>query len=258
MAVSRLLVWAILPFLYSTTVHAFNGFGRDIDRYIQEASYRYHINEAMLRGLVKMEEGWYGNISPTGTIGVGQFTKETWNWLAQTDRGRAIGMRLITPSIQGTRADPRHHKRINTFATALLARWNIEQFQRRGIPITDENVYMAHNIGLDGFHRAILGKSTWEDIKNMRRNGMKRGMSVRQFIAYQKGRYNRHKNIANVIPSHQKQSATVWVKPQLQSQSLFKSTLPITGDQQNNINNTLIWVEPSDTNIIWADNAVNM
>ena len=256
MAVSRLLVSILLPFLCSTTAQALNGFGKDVEQYIQEAAKRYQVSEVMLRGLVKMEDGWYGKVSPTGPIGVGQFTRDTWNWLAQTERGKQLGMRLITLSIQGTRGDPRYHKLTNTFATALLARWHTEQFQQRGISITDENLYMAHNIGLDGFHRAIVGRSTAEDIQNMRRNGMKRGMSVKQFIAYQKGRYNHHKLIANFMQPVDKHSATVWIKPQACIKQPVLS-LP-TNQSQKTSRNALIWIEPDDKNIIWVDRTVKM
>nr|WP_242650078.1 hypothetical protein [Rodentibacter trehalosifermentans] len=61
----------------------FNGFGREIDTYIKESANRYQVSETMLRGLVKMEDGWYGKISPTGPIGVGQFTMGTWNFFSQ-------------------------------------------------------------------------------------------------------------------------------------------------------------------------------
>ncbi|PJG84796.1 hypothetical protein [Conservatibacter flavescens] len=253
MAVSRLLVGIFIPLLCNP-VHAFNGFGRDIDRYIHEAAQRYQISEVMLRGLVKMEDGWYGKVSPTGPIGVGQFTRDTWNWLSQTERGREIGMQLITPSIQGTRLDPRHHKRINTLATALLARWNAEQFQLRGIPITDENLYMAHNIGLEGLHRAILGRSTPEDIRNMRRNGMKRGMSVKQFIAYQKGRYSSHKSIANFMPLSKNQTEIVWAEPRMTQKSQTTLAASHSVVQKSAVNHSpLIWIEPSDSQITWIN-----
>lgn len=249
MAISRLLI----GILFSSSVHAFNGFGQDIDHYIKEASKRYHVSEPMLRGLIKMEDGWYGNVSPTGAIGVGQFTKGTWNRLAKTEKGRAIGMKPITSSIRGTQRDPRHHKRINTLATALLAQLNIEQFQLRGIPVTDENVYMAHNIGLDGLHRALLGKSTAEDVANMRRNGMKRGMSVEQFMAYQKARYTSHKYAANFSSPVVSQTAMQWVEPQ----PITRSALPVPV-KPNVSPNTLIWVEPSDKDMIWLDKTASM
>ena len=54
------------------------------------------VYKRQLRGLVKIEDGWYGNVSPTGATGVGQFTRGTWNWLATTDEGRALGMTQIT------------------------------------------------------------------------------------------------------------------------------------------------------------------
>lgn len=251
MASSRLLVGLIIPFLCSPITYAFSGFGQDVDRYIRESAQRYQISEVMLRGLVKMEDGWYGKISPTGPIGVGQFTRDTWNWLAQTDDGRAIGMRFISSSVRGSRLDPRHNKRINTFATALLVRWHIEQFKQRGIPITDENLYMAHNIGLDGFHRAILGRSTPEDIRNMQRNGMKRGMSVRQFIAFQKGRYSNHKYVANfMLPVKQQ---VVWKE----NTTNIKPT-SYTHKKQQSSSQNMVWIEPSDNSMVWVEQTTKM
>lgn len=128
MAASRLLISLLMSFSLTVNASQFDGFGREIDVYIQEAASRYQVSQAMLRGLIKFEDGWYGKASPTGALGVGQFTKGTWNWLALTPRGQELGMRLITPANQGTKFDPRRHARTNTLATALLARWNLEQF----------------------------------------------------------------------------------------------------------------------------------
>lgn len=201
---SRALLTASLWFFLSgiglARAQYFTGFGQDIDLYIRAAASQYNVSEPMLRGLVKMESGWSGKISPTGATGVGQFTMGTWNWLARTEQGQSIGMQLITPANRGTSADPRHNKYINTLATGLYTRWHIERFRERGIRPTDANLYMAHNIGLDGLHRALLGKSTVKDIINMRRNGMKRWMSVQDFIHYQQARYLHHQSVANSSP----------------------------------------------------------
>lgn len=203
MAKSRLLTVVTCLSLFGlfnvTQARTFSGFGAELDGYIRLAAERYQVSETMLRGLVKFEDGWDGKISPTGASGVGQFTVGTWNWLSETERGRQLGMAPVTKYNRGTRYDPRHNRFINTFATALLARWHIEQFSERRIPISDENLYMAHNIGLEGLHRALLGTSTRDDIKNMRRNGMKPWMGVADFMAYQKNRYNTHKYEANFL-----------------------------------------------------------
>lgn len=199
MAGRSLLMLPVMLFAFLPVADArhFSGFGQEVDRYIRDTAAQYNISEPMLRGLVKMEAGWTGQISPTGATGVGQFTTRTWNWLARTKHGQSIGMQLITPANRGTAADPRHNKYINTLATGLYTRWHIERFRERGIRPTDANLYMAHNIGLEGFHRALLGKSTANDIKNMRRNGMKRWMTVQDFIHYQKARYTRNQYAAN-------------------------------------------------------------
>lgn len=250
---SRLLIkfGYFFLFLPLVTQAGFEGFGHEIDGYIKESASRYQVSETMLRGLVKIENGWKGNISPTGATGVGQFTVRTWNSLANTVEGYRIGMRPITAKNRNTRTDPRHNRYINTLATALYARWHLEQFAERGIKPTDENLYLAHNIGLDGLHRAILGRSTPEDIRNMQRNGMKRGMSVKQFIAYQKGRYNSHKSIANFMPVTQKETEMVWVKPRYEQKSKIGS---MSSSHQSAVNNpSIIWIEPSDAQMTWVN-----
>lgn len=177
--------------------NGFKGFGEDVDNYIKEAAERYGIGEDVLRGFVKMEAGWNNEISPTGALGVGQFTEGTWNDLATTKEGKAIGMTPITSQNRKTQNDPRLDKRINTLATGLLAKNNSKRLQENGIAVTGENLYMAHNIGASGLIRALKGNAKDSDIIAMKHNGMKDGMSPQQFIEFQKGRFNRHYTIAN-------------------------------------------------------------
>ncbi|OOF81986.1 hypothetical protein BKG92_07655 [Rodentibacter ratti] len=218
----------------ATYASAFSGFGAEVDSYIKEASVRYQVSESMLRGLVKIEDGWYGKISPTGATGVGQFTRKTWNWLATTDEGRALGMQPIT-----TRFDPRKNKRLNTLATALLARWHIGQFYERGIKLTDEHLYLAHNIGIEGLHRALQGKATAEDIRNMKRNGMKPGMSVRGFLVYQSQRFNQNKQIANF------------------QRASSRTNTPVYRIENKPLPANLHWVSPTDTAMRWVEPSSN-
>lgn len=180
----------------------FTGFGAEIDGYIKEASQKYIIDEKMLRGFIKMEDGWYGKMSPTGAIGTGQFTLGTWNELAQTKEGKEIGMTPITTGKNGnfrTDNDPRWNKRVNTLATALLAKKNASLLRIHGIEATGENLYMAHNIGVGALSRALKGKTTKDDIEAMKNNGMKSSETPLQFIARQKGIFNRHYRQANSV-----------------------------------------------------------
>lgn len=193
------IIGGILMTCHAQADSAFQGFGSELDGYIRESAHRYQISEAMLRGLVKFEDGWWGNISPTGATGVGQFTQRTWNWLANSLEGYRIGMQPITSKNKQTHQDPRKNPRVNMLATGLYARWHVEQFKRRGIVPTDENLYLAHNIGLGGLYRALQGRSTSADIQKMKHNGMKPGMDVKTFLAYQTARYNRHKYLANQV-----------------------------------------------------------
>lgn len=255
-----------LALFITLPVTAFSGFGSDVDAYIDEAARRYQIPTAMLRGLVKMENGWKNNISPTGATGVGQFTFKTWNWLASMPEGQAIGMKPISHRTRGTHADPRLNKRVNTLATGLLTRLHIQKFAERGIKSSDDNLYMAHNIGFEGFHRAILGKATHSDIRNMRRNGMKHWMSVQDFLNYQKNRYNTHKKIANSIyyPTinnenkvsiARNQKATSKMNDSLTATKLLSTKTSIS-DQKNQaqrVQPTLRWIQPSDKQITWIN-----
>ncbi|AHG75442.1 LysM domain protein [Mannheimia varigena USDA-ARS-USMARC-1296] len=180
----------------------FRGFGTEIDSYISEGAKKFGVDEKVLRGFVKMEDGWYGKKSATGAIGTGQFTQGTWNDLAKTKEGQAIGMTMITKKNFRTENDPRWNKRVNTLATALLAKKNGEYLKKHGIEATGENLYMAHNIGLGGFTRAMTGKATEADMLAMRQNGMKAGMTPQDFVQYQKGRYNNHYAQANKVRSN--------------------------------------------------------
>ncbi|MDU6055600.1 MAG: hypothetical protein E6667_05270, partial [Acinetobacter junii] len=156
-------------------------FGKDVDKYIKEASVKYGIDEKVLRGFVKMEAGWTGKMSPTGAIGTGQFIQSTWDGLAKTKAGQEIGMSKIGKRFR-TDKDPRYDKRVNTLATGLLAKQNADILRKYKIPITGENLYLAHNIGAETFAKALTGKANKEGLKAMRQNGMKKGETPKQFV----------------------------------------------------------------------------
>lgn len=253
----KLILFGVMScFANAIWAKPFYGFGQEVDSYISIAAKRYGVSEEMLRGLVKMEDGWTGKLSFTGATGVGQFTMGTWNWLATTERGQQIGMKQVTSRNRNTSADPRRHKYTNTLATALLVRWHIEQFSSRGIPQTDGNLYMAHNIGLDGLHRALLGRSTREDILNMKRNGMKSWMSVKDFLAYQKDRYYTHKREANVghpsLPNSEIEFASNHkVKPKSPTYANpTQSTSPIVSAYLK-ADPSVNWVQPTER-VVWV------
>jgi len=175
-------------------------FGQDVDKYIKEASVKYGIDEKILRGFVKMEAGWTGKMSPTGAIGTGQFIQSTWNGLAKTKDGKAIGMTKIDKSNFRKGNDPRHNKRVNTLATGLLAKQNADILKKYGIPLTGENLYLAHNIGAVTFAKAFTGKGANKDgLLAMRQNGMKKGETPQQFVKRQRAIYMKHYNKANEL-----------------------------------------------------------
>ncbi|MCU4483563.1 hypothetical protein [Acinetobacter ursingii] len=182
-------------------------FGKDVDKYIKEASEKYQIDEKVLRGFVKMEAGWTGKMSPTGAIGTGQFIQSTWDGLAKTKDGQQIGMTKIGKRFR-TDQDPRHDKRINTLATGLLAKQNSDILRKYKIPITGENLYLAHNIGAETFARALTGKADEKGLKAMRQNGMKKGETPKQFVDRQRAIFMKHYSKANELTIVQDNSTT--------------------------------------------------
>ena len=191
----------------------FNGFGSDVDSYIKEASTKYGIDEKTLRGFVKMEAGWNGQMSPTGAIGTGQFTQGTWNDLAKSKEGQNIGMKPITSSNFRTANDPRYDKRVNTLATGLLAKQNFDRLKRDGVATTGENLYMLHNIG-PGVIPALKGSNNVhpETLKAMRQNGKKDDETPVEFANRQRAIFNTHYASANSITPDYKQT-TAAVSP---------------------------------------------
>lgn len=176
----------------------FSGFGEDIDTYIREASQKFGIDEKILRGFVKMEAGWTGKMSPTGAIGTGQFIQSTWDSLAKTEEGKAIGMTVIGNRFR-TADDPRHDKRINTLATALLAKQNGAMLRKAGLDPTGEMLYMMHNIGPGVISAVKSGQVNGATLKAMQQNGMKSGMTPVSFVEYQKERFQDHYAAANSV-----------------------------------------------------------
>lgn len=173
-------------------------FGSDVDGYIKEASNKYGIPEDVLRGFVKMEAGWTGKMSPTGAIGTGQFVQTTWNGLASTAEGKAIGMTKITKANFRKANDPRYNKHINTLASALLAKQNAEILKKYGLPATGENLYLAHNIGAETFARAVTGQGASKaGLLAMQQNMMKKGETPQQFVKRQGKIFLDHYKVAN-------------------------------------------------------------
>lgn len=174
-------------------------FGKKVDGYIKEASKKYGIPEDVLRGFVKMENGWTGKMSPTGAIGTGQFIQSTWDGLAKSKEGKAIGMTVIGSRFR-TKADPRYDKRINTLATGLLAQQNAQVLKKYGLPVTGENLYLAHNIGAETFARALSGKGASKKGRlAMRQNGMRANETPQQFVLRQAGIFKKHYKAANKL-----------------------------------------------------------
>ena len=174
----------------------FEGFGQSMDSAIKEASGRYGIPEDALRGFIYMEGGWRGAKSSTGALGVGQFTVGTWNDLARTAEGKAIGMEPKATK-HGLDNDPRRNNYVNTLATALLAWRNAKALKQHGFPVTGANLYMLHNIGYLFFkimEGKTLGANDWQAL---RVNGLRTGDTARDFVAMQQAKYEQARATAN-------------------------------------------------------------
>lgn len=116
---------------------------------------------------------------------------------------------------------------------------------------------MAHNIGLEGLHRALLGRSTKDDIRNMRLNGMKNWMTVKDFLAYQKGRYNTHKYEANSIQTARVPASMKpmkWVEPVViaKTQSKLQQKSRTETVMVTNVSSQMRWIEPTGS-MVWVE-----
>lgn len=197
--VAKATVGAVKGTVSSSNPNYAFSFGKKVDGYIKEASKKYGIPEDVLRGFVKMENGWTGKMSPTGAIGTGQFIQSTWDGLAKSKEGKAIGMTVIGSRFR-TKADPRYDKRINTLATGLLAQQNAQVLKKYGLPVTGENLYLAHNIGAETFARALSGKGASKKGRlAMLQNGMKANETPQQFVLRQAGIFKKHYKAANKL-----------------------------------------------------------
>ncbi|MFH4117690.1 hypothetical protein WAI56_19720, partial [Acinetobacter baumannii] len=87
----------------------------------------------------------------------------------------------------------------NTLATGLLAKQNADILTKNGLAVTGENLYLLHNIG-PGIIPALKGsnKVSAKTLEAIRVNTPIKGQTPVQFVQYQKGRFKKHYNSANV------------------------------------------------------------
>lgn len=167
--------------------------GKEVSGYITESAKKSGTSEAYMRGVARMEGGINGAVSPTGAIGVGQFTKGTWNGTMKNHpkEAKEIGMTPVTSANEGKPNDPRFNKRVNSLAMGILTKENAARFKKdNGRDATDEDLYMMHNTGDTKAHRYSRTE--------MDANGGK-GMTYQEFDAMQRSKFRANYNAANGI-----------------------------------------------------------
>lgn len=175
-------------------------FGAAIDKDLSDTVNRYGVDGNFLRGLLSMEDGTTGKKSSTGALGVGQFVQGTWNNLANTPEGKAIGMTRINSGNFQKGNDPRRNNRVNMLATGLLAKQNQATLERNGVPVNAQTLYMAHNMGPATVLAAYgKGKTTKKMQQDMVRNGGRGDMSAADFVNFQTKKFNQHYKKANGV-----------------------------------------------------------
>lgn len=146
---------------------------------VKEASAKYGVPEDFMKTVMKIESNGNTNaVSSTGAKGLYQFTGGT-----AKDYG-----------ISGREFDPN----ANIDAAARLARKNANQLAKRNIPVTSENLYLAHQLGVGkagkgGLSDLLNASQTGAPVssalrKQMDVNGGK-GMDARQFLTSWRRKY---------------------------------------------------------------------
>lgn len=106
------------------------------------------VDEKLLKTFVLLESS--GNPyakSPTGAIGLTQFTTIAWEE-ASNIGGKTYGIEHPIPdTIRGTRADPRFDPYKNLIAGALVLKQGIELLTKNGVEPTPVALYSYHNVG---------------------------------------------------------------------------------------------------------------
>jgi len=154
------------------------GYTPAIDSILQEEANKYGISPRLLQKTLINEDGMTGKTSKTGALGPFQFTRDVWNWLATTPEGKKLNMPLITKENRNKPNDPRNQIDLGIRAGVLLTSKNAKQLKDNGIPPTENNLYLAHVIGVGGLKDVLKGSASGKTQANLKHNSFRSGDTV--------------------------------------------------------------------------------
>ena len=133
--------------------------GYTLDQLINKAAAAIGVSAPLLKAFVMLESSGTPNArSPTGALGLTQFTTIAWQEVSQKG-GKAYGIEHPIPaSIKGTAADPRFDPFKSLIAGAILMREGTKFLSERGIEPDAVALYTYHNVG-PSTTLAVYGKA---------------------------------------------------------------------------------------------------
>lgn len=144
-----------------TGASGMGGMSVEIQDKITAHAQKHGLDPLMMQKIAAMESGGNANaISSTGAIGIYQFVGKTATGVGISDRFNA------DQNIEGG---------------MILAKQNATFLQKRGLPVTTENLYMAHQLGAGAAAEMIRGAQTGKTLAQM-------SSSTREAISHNYGR----------------------------------------------------------------------
>ncbi|MGB3426134.1 MAG: transglycosylase SLT domain-containing protein [Castellaniella sp.] len=141
----------------NTGANLVGGMPADIQQKIRASAEQHGLDPEMMLSIAAMESGGNADaISSTGAIGVFQFTGKTATGVGIQDRFDA------DQNIEGG---------------MKLTRQNAAILQKRGLPVTPENLYMAHQLGPGAAAEVIAGAQSGKKVSELSK-GAQAGMGL--------------------------------------------------------------------------------
>lgn len=129
-----------------------SGLTQDTKDMIADVSKKHGVSADYMTTMAMLESGGNPNaVSPTGAVGLYQFT-------GRTAKGYGLNNRF--------------DKNANADAAARLAKDNGAYLERKGIKATPENLYLAHQLGMEGARNLISAASGKEALTEKTKSAM--------------------------------------------------------------------------------------